>query len=211
MIKKIAILDYGLGNIRSVSNAVIFNDAIPLITKSENEILHADGLIVPGVGAFPHAIETLKKTGLCDVVIDYAKSGKSILGICLGMQILFDKGYEFKDTSGLGIIPGEVKRIHTSTVNTRLPHIKWSLLKFNNSNSAEMFEKIEESEARFYFVHSFAANHVPNKYLAATTFYDGTEIVAAVKKGNVWGTQFHPEKSGKQGLQLIKNFINNCE
>lgn len=208
MTKKIAILNYGLGNIRSVNNAVVANGAIPIITDQEHEIMSADGLIVPGVGAFPRAMEYLERTGLDDVIRRYVNSGKGILGICLGMQILFENGDEYEPTDGLSLIPGNVCKISTKLNKERLPHIKWSHVDLHEHSNL-MFSNIAMG-TRFYFVHSYAAINVPCEFVAATVNYGSSEIIAAVVRDNIWGTQFHPEKSGPQGLSLLNNFIKNC-
>ncbi|MEC4721339.1 imidazole glycerol phosphate synthase subunit HisH [Noviherbaspirillum sp. CPCC 100848] len=207
--KNIVILDYGLGNVRSVTNALSAVGANPLISNEESA-LHADGLIIPGVGAFPHAMERLKAAGLVDLIHRFIENGKPVLGICLGMQLLFEKGSEFVNTEGLGIIVGSVDRISIPYDRGRLPHIAWSKVVQTQPVGEILFSGLNEDELRFYFVHSYAAAEVPTENIIGLTTYMGQRVVAAVRRGNVWGTQFHPEKSGRSGLQILKNFVSCC-
>ena len=209
-IKRIAILDYGLGNVRSVSNALRILGANPLVTNDEMTIMQSSGLIIPGVGAFPQAMMNLSNMGLKDVIQSYIKTGRPVLGICLGMPLLFEKSYEFGITDGLGLIPGQVELIPILSSEGRLPHIKWSNIMPSNDSRHAMFNKLSDNEMRFYFVHSYAATGVLPENIAATVAYLHHNIIAAVQHENIWGTQFHPEKSGRSGLRLIKNFINKC-
>lgn len=208
--KKIVVLDYGLGNVRSVRNALHAIGAQADITRDKTVIDQSDGMIVPGVGAFPHGMECLEKFGLVQQIKAYIESGRQVLGICLGMQLLFQKSTEFKLTEGLGLISGSVERIPVLPNEGRLPHIAWSTICPTNIGSETLFYGLPESELRFYFVHSFAAYQVPKENVSATVKYLGHDIVAAAQHGNVWGTQFHPEKSGSNGLQVLKNFVNRC-
>ncbi|QWD00747.1 imidazole glycerol phosphate synthase subunit HisH [Polynucleobacter paneuropaeus] len=204
--KKIAILNYGLGNVRSVSNALraIGSDAI--VTRDKNEIIKAGGLIIPGVGAFPHGMSNLRELDLIETIYRFIDSGRPVLGICLGMQLLFDRGAEHQPTDGLELIPGSVERIPIKSIEGRLPHIAWSKIQPSELARHTMFAGITDEEMRFYFVHSYAAVEVTPQYLAATVDYMGHHMTAAVKKNNIWGMQFHPEKSGSSGLKVLKNF-----
>lgn len=208
--KKIVVLSYGLGNVRSVGNALRAIGANADVSHDEHSIMQADGLIIPGVGAFPHGMANLVESGLVGVIRKYIDSGRPVLGICLGMQLLFDKGTEFVPTDGLGLIAGSVDIIPISPKVGRLPHIAWSTICPTEQGRQKMFAGLTDSEMRFYFVHSYAATGVQPDNISATVSYLGNNIVAAVQSGNVWGTQFHPEKSGPSGLHLLKNFINNC-
>lgn len=208
--KNIAVLDYGLGNVRSVSNALNSLGAKAQITNEKNVIFESNGLIIPGVGAFPHAMANLFEYGLIDIIQSYIQFNKPVLGICLGMQLLFDEGYEFEKTAGLGLITGEIKKIPILPTEGRLPHISWSQISPSDFAKQTMFSGLSLNEMRFYFVHSYAATNVSNEHLSATTKYLNKNIVAAVQRDNIWGTQFHPEKSGPSGLKLIKNFIDKC-
>lgn len=210
MSKKIVVLDYSLGNVRSVSNALRLIGASSSVTRDLAEIERCDGLIIPGVGAFPRAMQNLREMGLIDPIRDFMRSGRPLLGICLGMQILFDDGTEFEATKGLGLIPGRVDRIPVSPSEGRLPHIAWSLVRLQAQAGRQLFAGMDAEQLRFYFVHSFAATQVPPEYVTGTVDYLGHEIVAAVCRDNVYGTQFHPEKSAASGLQILGNFVSKC-
>jgi len=194
----IAIVDYGAGNLFSVKNACDYL-GLETVTTSDAAVLEAaDGIILPGVGAFPDAMKKLDATGLIPVIKEQVKK-KPLIGICLGMQMLFDYSTEFGKTEGLGLIPGYVDWIDCGDL--KLPQIGWNELKLHND--CPIFADVKDGDY-VYFVHSFAAV-CEEKYLAATTEYGGT-VTAAVGYGNVMGTQFHPEKSGAVGLSILKNF-----
>ncbi len=195
----IAIIDYDAGNIQSVMKAVKYLGAEVILTDKEEEIMAADKVILPGVGAFPAAMASLKEKGLIPV-IKKAAAVKPFLGICLGMQILFDKGFEFEETEGLSLIPGEVRPI--DAVGLKIPHMGWNSLEIKRDCAVT---KNIKSGDFVYFVHSFAAK-TDDKYIASVTDYGG-EVVASVCNGNVYGTQFHPEKSGEIGLNILKGFL----
>lgn len=209
--KKIVVLNYGLGNVRSVSNALRAIGAEAEVTCDEHAIAQADGLIIPGVGAFPHGMANLTESGLIEVIHKYIDSGRPVLGICLGMQLLFERGTEYQMTQGLSLISGSVEIIPVKPEEGRLPHIAWSTIKPTETGHQTMFAGMSDKEMRFYFVHSYAATRVQAQDLSATVDYMGHEIVAAVQKKNVWGTQFHPEKSGPSGLRVLRNFISNAD
>lgn len=208
--KKIVILNYGLGNVRSVGNALRAIGINANLSSERQSILDADGLIIPGVGSFPQGMKNLADLGLIKVIRQYVELGKPLLGICLGMQILFDAGSEFSSTQGLGIISGSIDIIPLKNCGGRLPHISWSSLKTTNQGMSKMFNGLNDEELRFYFVHSYAARNVPMEIINGTVSYFNEEIVAAVQSGSTWGTQFHPEKSGPSGLRVLKNFIDLC-
>jgi len=209
-VKRIVILSYGLGNIRSVSNAFRSIGVNAEISLDKNFIMSAHGLVIPGVGSFPHGMASLIKLGLIDVIQNYVASGRPVLGICLGMQMLFNRGSEFLKTDGLGLISGSVDQIKITQNNGRLPHIAWSKISPTNLGRKKMFAGMSDEEMRFYFVHSYAANGVSEENVSAIVPYLGINIVAAVESGNIWGTQFHPEKSGLNGLHILKNFLSIC-
>jgi glutamine amidotransferase len=205
----IAIIDYGLGNVRSVSNALLNQGNSPTLTNNPDEIMSADGVVLPGVGSFPHGISQLKKYGLIEVIKSYAYTGKPFLGICLGMQLLFTKGEEFGLHEGLDIINGEVVSLTSEgSLTGRLPHIGWNSIQNASRNSWEMtiLDKLY-NEDEMYFVHSYIAKPHDDMNILATTFYQGVNFCSVVKKGNIYGCQFHPEKSGKKGLHILNNFI----
>lgn len=193
-----AIVDYGVGNLKSVSNAMNFLGLKTCITSDAAELERADAIILPGVGAFPDAADKLRVPGLDKVLIDRAEK-KPILGICLGMQLLFDRGEEVRPCDGLGLVPGKVTRIET---RYKLPHIGWNSLRFQNNSP--LFKGLDDG-AYVYFVHTFCGCADSEADVIARTDY-GPSVVAAVSHGNVYGCQFHPEKSGEIGLAILKNF-----
>lgn len=193
----IAVIDYGAGNLFSVKNALDFLGQESVFTKDPAVLERADGLILPGVGAFPDAMRMLDAAGLPQVIRAQAAK-KPLLGVCLGMQILFDVGTEFTETPGLGLIPGRVVRIPTAY---KIPHMGYNQLRYGVPSP--LLEGLDEG-AWVYFVHSFMAQTAP-EYIAACCDY-GTEVPALVQRGNVFGAQFHPEKSGETGLHILKNF-----
>jgi glutamine amidotransferase len=196
----IAIIDYNVGNLLSAQNAFGFLGADTIVTGDKRLIEVSDAIILPGVGAFPDAMESLKKTGLDKIIKDQVKKGKPLLGICLGMQLLFETSYEIRPCEGLGLIKGEIQKIQTTY---KIPHMGWNSLNFDHPSS--MFDGIQEG-AYVYFVHSYCAHVTCKEDLVASCDY-GSKITAAVAHDNVWGTQFHPEKSSTVGLQILKNFL----
>ena len=195
---RIAIVDYGVGNLKSVTNAMDYLGLKTCITSDRKELELADAIILPGVGAFPDAADKLRSTGLDQVLLAQAEQ-KPILGICLGMQLLLDRGEEVRECAGLGLVPGCVRKIETSL---KLPHIGWNSLSF--PNPSPLFAGVEAG-SYVYFVHSFCAVADDPATVIAQTDY-GVPVTAAVQKGNVYGCQFHPEKSGEVGLQILRNF-----
>ena len=193
-----AIVDYGVGNLKSVSNAMAYVGQRTLVTGDAGELERADAIILPGVGAFPDAAEKLRRTGLDKCLLSQA-GRKPILGICLGMQLLLDRGEEGRDCAGLGLVSGTVKRIQTEY---KLPHIGWNSLTFQNDSP--LFRGLEDG-VYVYFVHSYCACAQHEEDVIARTEYGGP-VAAAVAHGGVYGCQFHPEKSGEAGLLILKNF-----
>lgn len=196
--KHTAIVDYGVGNLRSVANAMAYIGQDTIITGDPAELERADAIILPGVGAFPDAANKLRETGL-DRALLRQVGHKPILGICLGMQLLFDWGEEGEHCKGLGIVGGSVQRIQTEW---KLPHIGWNSLTFQNGSP--LFRGLDDG-AYVYFVHSFCGCAADERDVTARTQY-GPSVVAAVARDGVYGCQFHPEKSGEVGLQILKNF-----
>ena len=193
-----AIVDYGVGNLKSVANAMAYLGERTLIAGDEAGLEKADAIILPGVGAFPDAADRLRAAGLDGVIVRQAEK-KPVLGICLGMQLLFEWGEEVRRCRGLSLVSGGVKRIETAC---KLPHIGWNSLTFQNDSP--LFRGLDDG-AYVYFVHSFCgAAEKPEQVIALTDY--GTPVVAAVQSGNVFGCQFHPEKSGETGLAILKNF-----
>lgn len=193
-----AIVDYGVGNLMSVRNAMSYLGLETKITRDSADFERADAIILPGVGAFPDAWEKLSGPGL-DKVLRREAERKPILGICLGMQLLFQRSEEVRPCQGLGFVKGSVQKIQT---DLKLPHIGWNSLNFQNSSP--LFCGIPEN-VYVYFVHTFCGMAENSNQVIATTNYGGP-VVAAVQNGNVFGTQFHPEKSGEVGLAMLRNF-----
>lgn len=198
----IAIVDYGVGNLFSLKSSFAAIGAEVVVTANEQILKAADKIILPGVGAFEDAANKLRQTGLDRVLIELAEQGKPLMGICLGMQMLFEKSYEFGEYEGLGLIPGAVRPIRDVIPGDyKIPHIGWNALHFQKESP--LFANIAEGDC-VYFVHSFYAADC-DEYVIATSEY-GAELTAAVQKGNVFGCQFHPEKSGKTGLAILRAF-----
>lgn len=197
----IAIIDYGAGNIQSVSKALAHIGCEAFITRDKDKILKAEGAVLPGVGSFGDTMDTMTEYGIKDTVIEYAKSGKPFLGICLGLQLLFTKSEESPDANGLGIFDGSITKI-PSGEGLKIPHIGWNSLDIKKSDG--LFKGIGKNPY-VYFVHSYFLNASDKSIVSAQTEY-GVTIDAAVEKGNVYATQFHPEKSGETGLKILRNF-----
>jgi imidazole glycerol-phosphate synthase subunit HisH len=209
--REVVILDYGSGNILSIMRAVEAVGASAHLTGNALKVSKAKHLIIPGVGAFGECMEKMRKKGLIDPLLESVDRGSRILGICVGMQILFGESEEFGKHDGLGIIPGKVISIPSIDLDGtrhKIPHVGWNLLKQPAKDrwSGTAFEALEEG-CFCYFVHSFMA--VPDKETdrLADTFYGGTRICAAAQSGRVFGCQFHPEKSGEAGLSILKGFV----
>lgn len=194
----IAIVDYGAGNIFSVKNAMDYLGLPAELTSKADDIRNADGIILPGVGAFPWAMNMLTKSGLVEVIKEEAVK-KPFLGICLGMQLIFSKGYEFEETDGLGLIDGQVRLMTPKRLS--IPHIGWNRLEKNRE--CALLNGLGDDEY-VYFVHSYAAE-CADEDVAAYCEY-GSRVTALVNRGTVYGAQFHPEKSGKTGLKILSNF-----
>ena len=201
----IAIIDYGVGNLFSLKSSLSHIGLDSVVTNDKNTIKNADKIILPGVGAFGDAIKKLKSSGMADLVCDEAKKGKPILGICLGMQLLFEKSFEYGEYEGLGLIEGEIRPIADDVAeDVKIPHMGWNSLSFGNEKN-EIFKYLNEGDF-VYFVHSFYGTKCKESTIATSEY--GTCLTAAVAKGNVYGCQFHPEKSGETGLSILKAF---CE
>ena len=195
----IAIIDYGAGNIFSVKNALDYLGLESALVKDEKSVREADEIILPGVGAFPAAMEMLEKSGLVPVIREESKK-KPFLGICLGMQVIFEKGYEFGECDGLGLIPGSVRKMEEPGLI--IPHMGWN--KLEKLNDCPLLANIGDAEF-VYFVHSYKAE-TEDKFIAAYSQYGG-RVPALVWDGNfVYGAQFHPEKSGETGLKILRSF-----
>ncbi len=183
----IAIIDYGVGNLRSISKAIENIGKKVEITCDKKVLLKAEGIVLPGVGAFVSAMNFLREKDLVETIFDFAKTGKIVFGICLGMQLFFEESQEGKKTKGLGLLKGKVKKLPSSV---KLPHIGW-----NTANGKY-----------YYFVHSYYCQPQDKKIIVAKTKY-GIEFPSIIRKNNIIGTQFHPEKSSKAGIELLKSFL----
>jgi len=195
----IAIIDYDMGNLRSVQKGFEAIGAKAIITRNPNEILLADGVVLPGVGAYKVCMDNLASYKLIEPIKDFIKTGKPFLGICLGLQLLFDESVEFGKTKGLGIIQGKVLRFPENKM--KVPHMGWNSAKFKKHSS--LLDGVTDG-ADFYFVHSFYVS--PDEDVAVTLTDYGLPFVSAIEKDNIFATQFHPEKSQSEGLKILKNF-----
>lgn len=198
----IAILDYDAGNIKSVEKALIKLGEQPVITRDHDEILGADKVILPGVGAFGDAMEKLRSYGLTEVIHQVVNRGKPFMGICLGLQLMFESSDEAPGVKGLGLLAGEIVKI-PQIADLKIPHIGWNSLKFQNNG--RLFEGLPQ-DTYVYFVHSYYLKAREEAIVKATTEY-GVVIHAAVEQGNVFGCQFHPEKSSDAGIHMLRNFV----
>ena len=200
----IAIIDYGVGNLFSLSSSFKAIGFDTVVTGDKDVIKKADKLILPGVGAFEDSVAKLRSTGLDKVIISEVKNGKKLMGICLGMQMLFEKSYEYGVHNGLGLVGGEVVSMQdTIPKHLKIPHIGWNAIKFKKNSP--LFKYINDGDF-VYFVHSYYAENCQDSVIATAEY--GKELTAAVAKDNVFGCQFHPEKSGEVGLRILKAF---CE
>ena len=200
----IAIIDYGVGNLFSLTSSFKYVGADVTVTSDPEEIKKADKIILPGVGAFGDAIKKLKDTGLDKIVIEEANNGKPLMGICLGMQLLFEKSYEYGEHNGLGLLKGSVVPMENYIDKSlKIPHIGWNALSIKKES--QLFKYLKNGD-HVYFVHSYFAKDCDESLLATTEY--GKELTAAVAYKNIYGCQFHPEKSGDIGLKILKAF---CE
>ena len=201
----IAIVDYGVGNLFSLKSSLAAIGCEAVVTGEAEALRRADRILLPGVGAFGDAAAKLHASGLDAVVVEEAGRGKPLMGICLGMQLLFERSYEYGVHAGLGLIPGEVRPIaETIPAGLKIPHIGWNALRFTEKRSP-LFRDIREGDC-VYFVHSYHAVRCEDAVIARAEY--GAPLTAAVQRGNICGCQFHPEKSGRVGLAILKAF---CE
>lgn len=198
----VAIIDYGAGNLSSVKKALDYLGAESEITQDKDKIMSASHVILPGVGSFGDAMKSMEERGLVDTVKNAAHSGKPFLGICLGLQLLFESSEESESVEGLGLIKGKIVQIPRDN-GLKVPHIGWNSIEIKQKDG--IFSGIDNG-SYFYFVHSFYLKDAEKKAVAATTEY-GVGIECAVQKGNLCATQFHPEKSSRLGLKLLENFL----
>lgn len=209
---KIAIIDYGMGNLRSVSKAVELCGANANITTKADELKKYNALILPGVGAFAPAIKRIKENNFDIAIKEHLKEEKMLLGICLGFQLLFSLSYEGGVHKGLDVIKGNVRKfIPKRTEKLIIPHMGWNTLNISQTNKAakQMYKGID-NQSFVYFVHSYYCQPTDKRLIATTTKYS-TDFCSSVALDNIWGCQFHPEKSSETGLKILKNFISRCE
>jgi imidazole glycerol-phosphate synthase subunit HisH len=208
----VAIIDYGMGNVLSVQRGLEHCGATVSVTANTDEIMSASRVLLPGVGAFANGMAELTRQGLDVVVHDVAKKGTPLLGICLGMQMLLDESEEFGLTKGLGLISGKVIPVPSLTADgqqQKIPHIGWNALVLPEGNegwAGTLLDNIEPNES-VYFVHSFMAEPVESHHRIANCLYGNVPVAAVIGKENIWGCQFHPEKSGEVGLSVLRNFL----
>ena len=201
----IAIVDYGVGNLFSLASSFEAIGADVTVVSNPAELADYDKIILPGVGAFGDAAKKLRDTGMADAVLQEVAKGKPLLGICLGMQLLFEKSYEYGEHDGLGLIPGQIRPIaDVIPADLKIPHIGWNALQLTKPD-CPIFKYLKQGD-HVYFVHSFYGANCEENVIAKAEY--GAPLTAAVAKGNVYGCQFHPEKSGNVGLSILKAF---CE
>ncbi len=198
----IAIIDYDAGNLKSVEKAFDYLGEKTIITRNNKEILSADKVILPGVGSYGVAIKKLQKYNLINTIKEVTTKGTPMFGICLGLQLLFDTSEETPGVSGLSLLEGDIHKIPTVPDSLKIPHMGWNSLHF--PRESRLFHNLPDN-SYVYFVHSYYLKAKHEKDVIATSYY-GTQIHAAVEKGNIYGCQFHPEKSGDIGLNVLKNF-----
>lgn len=212
---KVAVIDYGLGNLFSLARALRHVGADTEITAEENTLMDAAGIILPGVGAFKDGMQRLEQRGLVNPMLEFAASGKPILGVCLGMQLLFDESEEFGHYRGLGLVAGKVVRLSGSDQDGRrvkVPHIGWNELYSVHEDLAwesTNLRGLKPGDAA-YFVHSYVPDPFADNCAVAKMNYGGYWYCAAIEQKNVSGVQFHPEKSGEVGLRILRNFVSHC-
>ncbi|WP_054200245.1 imidazole glycerol phosphate synthase subunit HisH [Clostridium baratii] len=202
----IGIVDYGMGNLKSICNALESINEEYLISAYKYDLRKCSGLILPGVGSFKEGMFNLRKDGLYSVVKEVEGTGKPLLGICLGMQLLFEKGYEGEETKGIGLLKGKV--IKMDEEEFRVPNIGWNSL---NINKDDKLVKGLKEESYMYYVHSYYADEYNEEDLVASSDYYGLNIPGIVRRDNIIGVQFHPEKSGEEGIKFLKNFCKICK
>ena len=200
----IAIIDYGVGNLFSLKSSLKYIGVEAVVTSDAATLNSCDKIILPGVGAFADAAKKLQSSGLGELVVQETRHGKPLLGICLGMQLLFEKSFEFGEHDGLGLLSGLVVPIRPLIPpDFKIPHIGWNALQFPGGKRSPLFKHITEGDY-VYFVHSFHAENCAESIIAASEY--GAVLTAAVGRGNIYGTQFHPEKSGEVGLNILRAF-----
>jgi len=213
---KVLILDYKVSNLKSVSNALNYLEIKNEITSEAKKIINSDGVILPGVGSFSQGMHNLNSLDLIEPIKEFIFSEKPFVGICLGMQLLFDRSYEFCNSPGLGVFKGEVKSFRTKNKFCRIPHVGWNKVDINTSipkdnSKLNPFKNISKNQNLFYFVHSFFALPENSDNILTETNYANIKFCSSILKKNVFASQFHPEKSGNSGLKVLKNIFGNFQ
>ena len=206
------IIDYGVGNLFGLKQACLTAGLNPVVTSDKKKISDAKGLILPGVGSFNSAIEMLKTLEILENIKNFANSGKTLLGLCLGMQLLLDKSVEFGEHKGLGLIPGNVEYLGDSFKkqnNVKSPHMGWNIVEIKEEYRNEKIFQSLPKEFDAYFAHSYWLKSATKNYVFTETKYNDVRFCSAIKKNNIIGFQFHPENSGSVGIQLLKNIFSN--
>jgi len=213
---KVSILDYKVSNLKSVSNALNYLEIKNEITSEAKKIINSDGVVLPGVGSFSQGMHNLNALDLTEPIKEFISSEKPFVGICLGMQLLFDRSFEFCNSPGLGILKGEVKSFRTKNKFCRIPHVGWNKVDINtliskDNSKMNPFKNISKNKNLFYFVHSFFALPDNSDNILTETNYENIKFCSSILKKNVFASQFHPEKSGNNGLKVLKNFFGNFQ
>jgi imidazole glycerol-phosphate synthase subunit HisH len=210
MSRNVTIIDYGVGNMFSVQRAFEVIDAKAELTSDVDKIMKAERLVLPGVGAFADGMDKLIERNLVEPIREYAKTGKPLLGICLGLQMFFDSSEEFGATEGIGLIPGKVVRLPSTNPKgekIKIPHIGWSRLILTQPVKGTLLQEIEQNPPAVYFVHSYHVQPNDPKKLLAVCDFNGVKVSAVAQSENIMGCQFHPEKSADAGLRILRQFI----
>ena len=208
--KYISIVDNGINNLKSIVGAVNHLGFKTKITNDKSVIMNSSGLILPGVGSFPAGMKKLKDSGLDETIKNFFKKDKPILAICLGFQMLFSSSNEFKNTKGLNILHGKVKSLKDLKTKKIVPNLGWNILDFKKKRNNNLFKKISVKPS-IYFIHSYYVDAKNKNNITSTINFGGKKITASVQFKNLYGVQFHPEKSGPNGLKIIKNFLSKIE
>ena len=208
--KYISIIDTGINNLKSIVGAVNHLGFKTKITNDKDIIMNSSGLILPGVGSFPAGMKKLKNSGLDTTIKNFFKKNKPILAICLGFQMLFSSSKEFKKTKGLNILNGKVKSLKDLKTKNMVPNLGWNVLDFKKNKNNDLFKKISMKPS-FYFIHSYYVEAKDKKYITSTINFGGNRVTTSIQYKNLYGVQFHPEKSGLNGLKIIQNFLNKID
>jgi len=206
----ISVIDTGINNLRSIIGAVNHLGFKTMITNDKDKIMNSAGLILPGVGSFPAGMKKLKDSGLDTIIKRYFKKDKPILAICLGFQMLFSSSNEFINTKGLNILNGKVKSLKSLNTNKIVPNLGWNILNYKKNKNNDLFKKVNLKPS-IYFIHSYYVEAKSIDYITSTISFGGKKITTSIQYKNLYGVQFHPEKSGHNGLKIIKNFLTQTE